>query len=49
MGWGKDRPKMGDQGKKIALPGTKIKRERAGRNQRDADVNAKKIQKGKNW
>jgi hypothetical protein len=49
MGWGKDRPKMGDQGKKIALPGTKIKRERNERNGRDASVQAKKVAKGKNW
>ena len=48
MGWGKDRPKMGE-GKKIALPSTKIKAERAGRSGRDADVAAKKAAKGKNW
>lgn len=49
MGWGKDRPKMGDQGKKIALPGTKIKRERTARNGREASVDQQKRAKGKNW
>lgn len=48
MGWGKDRPKMGE-GKKIALPSTKIKAERAGRNGRDASVAQQKIDKGKKW
>lgn len=48
MGWGKDRPKMGE-GRKIALPSTKIKQERATRAGRDASVQAKKIAKGKSW
>jgi len=46
MGWGKDRPKMGERGKKIALPSTKIKRERTERSSRNASV---PVKRGKNW
>ena len=49
MGWGKDRPQMGQPDKKWSLPSTKIKNERKTRAQRDASVAAQKAAKGKNW